>query len=45
LKALAPAMDWEGSRGNMRALDMWRRAVGLVYPADAGFFDHNSGAL
>jgi predicted dehydrogenase len=45
LEARAPAMDWEDSRGNMRALDMWRRAVGLVYPADAGFFDHNSGAL
>jgi len=34
LQAAAPAMDWEDSRLNMRALDMWRRAVGLVYPAD-----------
>jgi predicted dehydrogenase/aryl-alcohol dehydrogenase-like predicted oxidoreductase len=27
----APAMSWEDSLGNMRALDSWRREIGLVY--------------
>jgi len=29
-----PAMTWEDSLGNMRVLDQWRRAIGLVYDAD-----------
>ena len=41
VEAAAPAMSWEDSRLNMRALDMWRRAVGLVYPADGDFFDRS----
>ena len=27
----APAMRWDDTLGNMRALDLWRRAVGLTY--------------
>jgi predicted dehydrogenase/aryl-alcohol dehydrogenase-like predicted oxidoreductase len=27
----APAMSWEDTLGNMRALDAWRREIGLVY--------------
>jgi predicted dehydrogenase/aryl-alcohol dehydrogenase-like predicted oxidoreductase len=27
----APAMSWEDSLGNMRALDRWRQEIGLVY--------------
>jgi aryl-alcohol dehydrogenase-like predicted oxidoreductase len=27
----APATSWEDSLGNMRALDLWRESVGLVY--------------
>jgi predicted dehydrogenase len=27
----APAMNWEDSLGNMRTLDQWRAAVGVVY--------------
>lgn len=38
LQATAPAMDWEDSRLNMRALDMWRHAVGLSYPVDGNMF-------
>ncbi len=26
-----PAMSWDDSLGNMRALDLWRESVGLVY--------------
>jgi hypothetical protein len=29
-----PVMDLEDSLGNMRALDTWRAAVGLDFPAD-----------
>ena len=29
-----PAMSWEDTVGNMRTLDAWRRAVGLVYAAE-----------
>jgi len=29
-----PAMSWEDSLGNMRALDLWRRSIGLSYDMD-----------
>lgn len=29
-----PAMRWDDTLGNMRTLDAWREAVGLVYDAD-----------
>jgi predicted dehydrogenase/aryl-alcohol dehydrogenase-like predicted oxidoreductase len=33
-QAAAPAMSWEDTLGNMRVLDRWRAAVGLVYEAE-----------
>jgi predicted dehydrogenase/aryl-alcohol dehydrogenase-like predicted oxidoreductase len=30
----APAMRWEDSLGNMRALDRWRQEIGLVYEVE-----------
>lgn len=27
----SPAMSWEDSLGNMRALDLWRESVGMIY--------------
>jgi aryl-alcohol dehydrogenase-like predicted oxidoreductase len=30
----APAMSWGDSLGNLRALDLWRKAVGVSYDAD-----------
>ncbi len=33
-KRQASAMNWEDSLGNMRALDLWRQAVGLTYEAE-----------
>ncbi len=27
----APAMSWDDTLGNMRTLDLWRRAIGLTY--------------
>jgi predicted dehydrogenase/aryl-alcohol dehydrogenase-like predicted oxidoreductase len=30
----APAMPWADSLGNMRALDRWRREIGLVYDVE-----------
>lgn len=33
-EAPAPAMTWADSLGNMRALDAWRRAVGLVFDVE-----------
>ncbi len=30
----APAMSWDDTLGNMRALDLWRGAIGLVYPTE-----------
>ncbi len=30
----APAMPWEDTLGNMRTLDRWRAALGLVYDAE-----------
>jgi predicted dehydrogenase/aryl-alcohol dehydrogenase-like predicted oxidoreductase len=30
----APAMTWDDTLGNMRTLDQWRRAVGLVYESE-----------
>lgn len=29
-----PAMSWDDTLGNMRALDRWRAAIGLVYDAE-----------
>jgi predicted dehydrogenase/aryl-alcohol dehydrogenase-like predicted oxidoreductase len=29
-----PCMTWDDSLGNMRTLDLWRRAIGLVYDAE-----------
>jgi predicted dehydrogenase len=34
-EAPAPAMTWADSLGNMRALDAWRKAVGLSFDAEA----------
>ena len=31
----APVMNWEDTLGNMRTLDRWRAAVGVVYAADS----------
>ncbi|MCL6519640.1 MAG: aldo/keto reductase [Armatimonadetes bacterium] len=44
-QAPPPAMTWDDSLGNMKTLDMWRQAVGLVYDIekpDANFptIDH-----
>ncbi len=33
-QAPSPAMTWEDSLGNMKALDRWRHAVGVVYDAE-----------
>jgi aryl-alcohol dehydrogenase-like predicted oxidoreductase len=33
-QAPPPAMSWEDTLGNMRALDMWREGVGLVYESE-----------
>lgn len=33
-KRQSPAMDWGDTLGNMRALDLWRKAAGIKYPAD-----------
>jgi predicted dehydrogenase/aryl-alcohol dehydrogenase-like predicted oxidoreductase len=30
----APAMSWDDSLGNMRALDRWRQEIGLVYEVE-----------
>ena len=30
----SPAMSWDDSLGNMRALDAWRAAIGLTYPVE-----------
>ena len=32
----APAMNWEDTLGNMRTLDQWREAVGVVYAVEQG---------
>jgi predicted dehydrogenase len=32
--AECPAMNWADTISNMRALDLWRSAIGLRYPAD-----------
>ena len=34
-KRQAPTMTWEDTLGNMKTLDRWRKAVGVLYPADA----------
>jgi predicted dehydrogenase/aryl-alcohol dehydrogenase-like predicted oxidoreductase len=33
-QAASPAMSWEDTLGNMRVLDRWRQAVGLVYDSE-----------
>jgi len=33
-QAPSPAMSWDDTLGNMRALDWWRREVGMVYEAE-----------
>lgn len=33
-KRQSPAMDWGDTLGNMRALDLWRKAAGIKYQAD-----------
>ncbi len=33
-QAAAPAMSWEDSLGNMRALDQWRAQIGLSYDCE-----------
>jgi predicted dehydrogenase len=33
-QAETPALTWEDSLGNMRALDMWRKEVGLVFDVE-----------
>jgi predicted dehydrogenase len=33
-KRQAPAMSWEDTLGNMRTLDQWRAALGVVYDAE-----------
>jgi hypothetical protein len=30
----APAVTWEDTLGNLRAMDRWRAAVGMSYPED-----------
>ena len=31
----SPLVPWDDTLGNMRALDLWRKSVGVVYDADA----------
>jgi predicted dehydrogenase/aryl-alcohol dehydrogenase-like predicted oxidoreductase len=33
-QAASPAMSWEDTLGNMRVMDRWRAAIGLVYEAE-----------
>lgn len=33
-QASFPAMTWDDTLGNMRALDMWRESIGLTYDCD-----------
>lgn len=33
-QAPPPAMSWDDSLGNMRALDLWRESIGLVYESE-----------
>ena len=30
----SPAMNWDDSLGNMKALDRWRTAIGVVYQSE-----------
>lgn len=34
VEALAPAMNWTDTHLNMVAMDEWRKAIGLAFPAD-----------
>jgi predicted dehydrogenase len=34
-QAAFPAMSWEDTLGNLRALDLWRDSIGLIYPAES----------
>jgi len=33
-QAPSPAMSWDDTLGNMRALDLWRESIGLTYDAE-----------
>jgi predicted dehydrogenase/aryl-alcohol dehydrogenase-like predicted oxidoreductase len=33
-QAAPPAMTWDDTLGNMRALDAWRESIGLMYPME-----------
>ncbi|HPB30468.1 MAG TPA: Gfo/Idh/MocA family oxidoreductase [Candidatus Sumerlaeota bacterium] len=33
-QAMPPAMSWDDTLGNMRALDLWRESIGLVYDTE-----------
>jgi predicted dehydrogenase len=33
-KRQSPAMNWDDSLGNMKALDRWRAAIGVVYQSE-----------
>jgi predicted dehydrogenase len=33
-QAPSPAMSWDDTLGNMKTLDLWRKAIGLVYDAE-----------
>ena len=33
-QAPSPAMSWDDTLGNMRTLDQWRQAIGLIYEAE-----------
>ncbi len=33
-QAPPPAMTWDDTLGNMRALDMWRQSIGLIYNSE-----------
>ena len=33
-QAPSPCMTWDDSLGNMRTLDAWRKAVGLVFDVE-----------
>jgi len=35
-QALPPAMTWDDTLGNMKALDRWRESIGLVYSFERG---------
>ncbi len=42
-QAPPPCMGWDDSLGNMRLLDRWREAIGLVYDSEASMPEGHSG--